>query len=134
MTVALISPSGCRWCGVEYRAPHAQRWANDVGWHVWAEPTDGQRLQRMLARRKDRLATEARGESEPAVSDEIRRAVTHYRATGRPVDNAVAELLARCALWADGMRDPDDWESCDEPSSTQLALAVARALPPKEEM
>lgn len=47
---AIPHPNGCRWCGAD-REEHLQRWTPTVKWHVWVEPTDEQRKQRLLARR-----------------------------------------------------------------------------------
>jgi hypothetical protein len=44
------NPNGCRHCGVD-RESHLQRHVEPVGWHVWVEPTDTQRKERMLAHR-----------------------------------------------------------------------------------
>lgn len=46
-----VMPSGCRWCGVDLR-DHFQRWAPEVGWHQWTEPTAQQRKERILARHR----------------------------------------------------------------------------------
>lgn len=43
-------PDGCRWCG-DARGHHGRRWADGIGMHQWAKPTDRQRLARMQARR-----------------------------------------------------------------------------------
>lgn len=51
----LPNPNGCRWCGVD-KQRHHQRWAPEVKWHGWAEPTGEQRKHRMLARRARRQA------------------------------------------------------------------------------
>lgn len=48
-----VEPSACRFCDVPERE-HMQRWKSGVGWHVWAEPTQEQRKERMLARAADR--------------------------------------------------------------------------------
>lgn len=50
---ALVNPDGCRWCGVD-RYEHFQRWAPEVQWHVWTEPTSEQRKRRMFVRRTRR--------------------------------------------------------------------------------
>ncbi len=44
------NPNGCRYCGVD-RESHLQRYASEVGWHKWIEPTDEQRKGRLRARR-----------------------------------------------------------------------------------
>ncbi|MFC8723684.1 hypothetical protein [Streptomyces bacillaris] len=49
-------PWGCRWCGTPRRQHHARPSAA-VGWHVWAEPTQAQRLARLRARAKARRTT-----------------------------------------------------------------------------
>lgn len=46
-------PNGCRWCGID-RHSHYQQWVPNIGWHMWVEPTDPQRKQRMLERRATR--------------------------------------------------------------------------------
>lgn len=51
--IANPTPNGCRWCGIE-KLRHYQRWTEPVGWHGHVEPTDDQRLARMLARRTER--------------------------------------------------------------------------------
>jgi len=48
-------PNACRWCGIPERQ-HYQQWKPPVGWHKWTPPTDEQRLDRMHARRAERLA------------------------------------------------------------------------------
>jgi hypothetical protein len=53
-----IEPSACRFCDVPERE-HMQRWKWGVGWHVWNEPTQEQRKERMLARAAERKATTA---------------------------------------------------------------------------
>lgn len=42
-------PNGCRWCGAGERE-HYNRWTVGRGLHLWAAPTDAQRLARMRAR------------------------------------------------------------------------------------
>ena len=46
-----VTPNGCRHCGTAERQ-HAQLHHPDVGFHTWVEPTDDQRKERMLARRR----------------------------------------------------------------------------------
>jgi hypothetical protein len=55
--VTAIVPSACRWCDVPEQE-HLQRWSAEyravhgtTGWHVYEQPTEEQRRQRMLARR-----------------------------------------------------------------------------------
>ena len=48
-----IEPNGCHHCGVSCRE-HVQRWSEGVGWHAYVQPTDAQRLARMLIRAKER--------------------------------------------------------------------------------
>ena len=43
-------PNSCRWCGVPERI-HGSRWTTGRGSHLWDEPTDRQRLDRIHARR-----------------------------------------------------------------------------------
>lgn len=62
------------------------------------------------------------------VADVIRRAIPHLRSQG-PTGHATAEWLEAAAQQADGMTDPFDFSTCDEPSSVQHALAVARTIP-----
>lgn len=50
MADVLPAPNGCRHCGIN-KPGHDQRWAPEVKWHGFAEPTDEQRLTRMKARR-----------------------------------------------------------------------------------
>lgn len=52
------TPNGCRWCGLPERE-HYRQWKQPVGWHSWAAPTDGQRKERMLARRTQARAADA---------------------------------------------------------------------------
>lgn len=52
-------PNACRWCGIEDRS-HAGRWNRVVGWHQWCAPGDVQRLERMRARRDERLGAKLR--------------------------------------------------------------------------
>ena len=47
----LPTPNGRRWCGLA-DADHYRRWKPPVGWHGWTPPTDEQRKQRMLDRRR----------------------------------------------------------------------------------
>lgn len=61
-------------------------------------------------------------------ADVIRRAVPYLRRRS-PAMNRVADWLDACARQADGMTDPLDFSNCDEPSSVQHALAVARTIP-----
>ena len=49
----LITPNGCRWCGIDQR-PHAMQWKPPIGWHQWERPTQQQIKERMLARRAER--------------------------------------------------------------------------------
>ena len=49
----LPTPDGCRWCGLAL-ADHYRQWIQPVGWHGWTPPTDQQRKQRMLERRRRR--------------------------------------------------------------------------------
>lgn len=50
MSAPLVEPSACTWCGIARRG-HARQYADAVGWHAWARPTDAQVLARMKARR-----------------------------------------------------------------------------------
>ncbi|MFT2014647.1 hypothetical protein ACMA1D_02180 [Streptomyces sp. 796.1] len=50
---AVLEPDGCRHCGIPERG-HARQWTRAAGWHAWVEPSDGQRLERMRARRAAR--------------------------------------------------------------------------------
>ena len=52
------TPNGCAHCGIDQQQ-HMQRWVPTVGWHQWVEPPDRVRLQRMLARRKARIARQS---------------------------------------------------------------------------
>ena len=45
------APDGCRHCGTAQRE-HPQKHHPDVGFHGWVEPTDEQRKERMLVRRR----------------------------------------------------------------------------------
>lgn len=46
------TPDGCRWCGIaELRHYTQAARPENGGLHQWTEPTDEQRLARMLARR-----------------------------------------------------------------------------------
>lgn len=49
--VDLPTPDACRHCGTAQRE-HAQQHHPDVDFHRWTEPTDEQRKERMLARRR----------------------------------------------------------------------------------
>lgn len=49
----MIEPNGCKHCGVGKRS-HPALWSQGLGWHQYAEPTDEQRLERMLERRSHR--------------------------------------------------------------------------------
>jgi hypothetical protein len=50
----LVSPDGCRWCGIAQRG-HFQQWKPPARWHKWEQPSQEQILARMLARRAARL-------------------------------------------------------------------------------
>lgn len=45
-----VEPSACTWCGIAQR-PHGRQYADAVGWHAWAQPSQEQILARMKARR-----------------------------------------------------------------------------------
>lgn len=45
------TPDGCRHCGTVQRE-HPQKYHEVAGFHGWVEPTDAQRKERMLARRR----------------------------------------------------------------------------------
>ena len=45
-----IFPSGCSACGREERS-HGMTWMSGVGFHLYIEPTQSQRKQRMIKRR-----------------------------------------------------------------------------------
>lgn len=49
----VVDPDGCRWCGDEQHH-HGTQYAEGIGQHQWAQPTDRQRLERMQARRGQR--------------------------------------------------------------------------------
>lgn len=49
----LPNPNGCMWCGTDPQT-HLMRWVPDVKWHLWVEPTDAQRKERIQARRANR--------------------------------------------------------------------------------
>ncbi|MFD6335699.1 hypothetical protein ACFWGI_39780 [Streptomyces niveus] len=51
------APYGCSWCGDE-RHHHGAQWTPIIGTHTWMEPNQAQILDRMTARRADRLAAE----------------------------------------------------------------------------
>ncbi|MFE2556028.1 hypothetical protein ACFXGT_08320 [Streptomyces sp. NPDC059352] len=51
-----VTPSACRWCGIETRA-HFQQWKSPVGWHTHEPPTQDQIKARMIARRAARKTT-----------------------------------------------------------------------------
>jgi hypothetical protein len=57
-SAAIPPPNACRWCGLEQRG-HYQRITATADRHPWTAPTDAQRLERMLARRAQRLAPKA---------------------------------------------------------------------------
>lgn len=64
-------PNGCRWCGIE-KPNHVQRYAQFVGLHGWAEPTDKQRLTRMKARRAaKKLKTEKPGDENAVMPQRV---------------------------------------------------------------
>jgi hypothetical protein len=44
-------PNGCRWCG-DTPDHHGRQYAEGIGQHQWAEPSDRQRLGRMQVRRE----------------------------------------------------------------------------------
>lgn len=50
----MITPNGCRWCGIEKRGHGRQ--ATTGGSHTWEQPTQAQIKERMLARRSARTA------------------------------------------------------------------------------
>lgn len=45
-----VEPSACTWCGIAERG-HGRQYADAVGWHAWAQPSQEQILARMKARR-----------------------------------------------------------------------------------
>lgn len=49
-TPQIMEPSACTWCGIAERG-HARQYADAVGWHTWAQPSQEQMLARMKARR-----------------------------------------------------------------------------------
>ncbi|MFF5972266.1 hypothetical protein ACFY7C_12175 [Streptomyces sp. NPDC012769] len=51
-----MTPSACRWCGIEERS-HSRQWKPPVGWHSWEQPTQAQIKARMIARRNARKTT-----------------------------------------------------------------------------
>lgn len=61
-------------------------------------------------------------------ADLIRRAAAHYLDSGRPEDQKVSEWLDSCAVDAEGVGTPEDFDYCSEPGSVRRALAVAIAL------
>ena len=49
-TPQIMEPSACTWCGIAERG-HARQYADAVGYHAWAQPSQEQILARMKARR-----------------------------------------------------------------------------------
>lgn len=47
----MTTPNGCAQCG-KAQGKHAIEWG-PRGYHTWVEPTDAQRKERMLRRRRD---------------------------------------------------------------------------------
>ena len=45
------APNGCIHCGEDKRT-HPLSWSAEVGLHLWTQPTDQVRMERMKARRK----------------------------------------------------------------------------------
>ena len=58
MRTTLPEPGACFWCDLPARG-HMQRWTGPGGWHQWTPPTDRMRLDRMRARRAERLTRKA---------------------------------------------------------------------------
>lgn len=57
--MTMADPNGCRWCGETMRG-HGIRLTEPTGVHGYTEPTDGQRLNRMRARRDDMIPDQPR--------------------------------------------------------------------------
>ena len=51
-----MTPSACRWCGIEERS-HFQQWKPPVGCSQTCQPTQPQIKARMLARRQTRTTS-----------------------------------------------------------------------------
>ena len=65
-------------------------------------------------------------------ADQIRRAAGYFRRRAIPTGDAIADWLESCALQADAMGGPADFDICDEPASVRRALAVAGVTPWEE--
>ncbi|MFD9248445.1 hypothetical protein [Streptomyces bottropensis] len=50
MSAPVVEPSACTWCAIARRG-HGRQFADAVGWHEWAQPSQEQVLARMKARR-----------------------------------------------------------------------------------
>lgn len=50
MSAPVVEPSACTWCTIARRG-HGRQYADAVGWHEWAQPSQEQILTRMKARR-----------------------------------------------------------------------------------
>jgi len=50
VSAPVVEPQACRWCEIAERG-HGRQFADAVGWHEWAAPSDAQVLARMKARR-----------------------------------------------------------------------------------
>lgn len=61
--------------------------------------------------------------------DVIRRAVPYFRARAIPTGAAIADWLSSCAMQADSMTGPGDYDVCDEPASVRHAVHVALSVP-----
>lgn len=68
------------------------------------------------------------------VADVIRRAARYFRRREVPTGGRIADWLEACALNADAMTSPTDFEVCGEPESVRHALAVAQATPWEEDL
>lgn len=77
-TLVGITPSACRWCGVEQRS-HAQTWIAGRGWHGFEEPTREQIAARLRVKLTATLSA---------------RTVWQFLVSDRPIGGLVAVFPA----------------------------------------
>lgn len=108
MTGLEVEPSACTWCGIAQRG-HGRQYADAVGWHEWAAPSDEQVLARLQARRLARGVAQQGALPMPAGSEP--------RAELERLEARIAELKEElAALEAQGQmlrqpKSPKPWVS-----------------------
>lgn len=110
MSAPRVEPSACTWCGIARRG-HGKQFADAVGWHAWAAPSDAQILARMRARRLDQAVARMGASLAPVgpeprdVEDELTGARLSLRDEG-PIGYWLTEKAER--LLAEPLEDLHD--------------------------